>query len=430
MNPLYRNDTALRHPPSWYAATADIPPLRSGVRGDVRADVAIVGAGFTGLNCALALARKGYRAVVVDAHRVGWGASGRNGGQVGSGFNMDQMHLETVLGMDAARALWDVSMDAKALLKQQVAEFAPNARFRPGVAEAAWTPRRARELKAYVDHLRTVYDYDAVTYVDGAAFGDIVHTPRYVGGMLDQGAGHIHPLRYVFGLAGAVEAAGGVIYEQTEVTGLQDGVLQCAKGRVHAPHIVLAGNGYLPPLQPHYAARVCPINSFIAATAPLSPAQQVLAQDIAVADDKFVVNYFRMSEDGRLLFGGRENYSIGFPRDINTRLVERMERLFPQLRGVQVDYTWGGTLGITMTRVPMVAKLSSGLWAAAGFSGHGVALTGIAGKVIAEAIMGQEERLTTLSLLPTPPFPGGAMMRAPLLTLAMTWYALRDRIGI
>lgn len=231
-------------------------------------------------------------------------------------------------------------------------------------------------------------------------------------------------------LAKEAEAAGAKIYEMSPVVRVADGACHTERGRVLANEIVLAGNGYMPALHAHYAARVCPINSFVAATEPLKDPQQILTQDIAVADDRFVVNYFRLSEDGRLLFGGRENYSIGFPKDIITRLRQRMTYLFPQLRGVKTVYVWGGTLGITMKRVPMVQKLGPGLWAAGGFSGHGVALTAIAGRTLAEAIAGHVDRFETLSALPTPPFPGGRALRAPILTLAMTWYSLRDRLGL
>lgn len=430
MNPLHRNDRAGQYPDSWYAATAPLAPERADLRGAQRADVVIVGAGFTGLTAALHLAQKGFSVAILEAHRVGFGASGRNGGQVGVGYNMDQLALEAKLGPEAARKLWDLSTQAVSDLRALVAAHAPDARFMPGVLDGAWKHSQADDLRHYADHLQTHYNHTAVRYVDACETQEIVKTPVYQGGILDTHAGHIHPLRYALGLARAAQAAGVTIYERSEVHHIGADHVATAKGRVTAPHIILAGNGYLPNLNRHYAARVCPINSFIAATEPLTPEQTVLTQDIAVADSRFVVNYFRMSQDNRLLFGGRENYGIGFPKDISTRLIERMTSLFPQLRGVGISHVWGGTLGITMTRVPLVCQLRQGLYAAGGFSGHGVALTGLAGKVIAEAIAGQEDRLSTMELLPTPAFPGGGLARAPLLTLAMTWYSLRDRLGL
>ncbi|MEM6896411.1 MAG: FAD-binding oxidoreductase [Pseudomonadota bacterium] len=429
MNPLFQNDRQGELPNSWYAATADIPAPRAALNGEVSVDVAILGAGYTGLTCAWELAQKGLSVAVVDAHRVGFGASGRNGGQAGSGFNMDQRELERSLGEGPARLLWDLSMEAKAMVRDFCDTHAPEARFTPGVAHGAWSRHEFNDLRAYADHLAQHYDFEEEVY-EGDAFRDIVRTPVYQGGTLDRDAGHIHPLRYVLALARAAEAAGAVVYERSTVVKLAPSALHTDQGTLRAKDVVIAGNGYLPGLHAGYAARVCPINSFIAATEPLPDPSAVLSQDVAVADDRFVVNYFRLSEDGRLLFGGRENYGIGFPKDITPRLRERMLQIFPQLADTRIDYVWGGTLGITMTRVPLVTQLEPGLWAAGGFSGHGVALTAIAGRCLAEAISGQLGRFETLGQLPTPPFPGGATFRAPLLTLAMTWYALRDRLGI
>lgn len=392
-------------------------------------DVAILGAGFTGLTAALELARKGLSVAVVEAHRAGFGASGRNGGQVGSGYNMGQGALEKELGAGPARALWDLSMDAKAMVRMFCADHAPDARFRPGVAHGAWGRGEFAELNAEADHLARHYDFHLEVHQE-AEFRDLVRSPVYRGGTLDRDAGHVHPLRYCLALAREAEAAGATIFEGSPVTELSKGCLTTALGSVQAAHVVLAGNGYMPALNGTYAARVCPINSFIAATEPLADPSLILTEDIAVADDRFVVNYFRLSEDGRLLFGGRENYGLGFPKDITTRLRHRMLHLFPQLEAARIDYVWGGTLGITMRRVPLVRQLEPGIWAAGGFSGHGVALTAIAGRCLAEAISNDTTNFNHLSQLPCPPFPGGSRLRAPLLTLAMTWYALRDRLGI
>lgn len=433
MDTLYRNDTRGAFPESWYAATADIPPLRPALDGDTRADVCVVGAGYTGLCAALELLRRGMSVIVLDAHRAGFGASGRNGGQVGSGYNKDQAWLQSKVGDNAARALWDMTESAKAQVRDFSAAHAPEAAYRPGVAHAVYTRAEAREVAEAVEFLSKTYGYEEATVLDTDAMHGLVRSPRYAGGVIDRGAGHIHPLRYALGLARAAEAAGARIVEMTEATRITDGTpsrVETPTGTVTADHVILAGNGYLPDLNPKVSARVMPINSFIAATEPLDDPRAILAEDIAVADTKFVVNYYRMSEDNRFLFGGRESYTIGFPEDITTALQRRMVSLFPQLDGVKVDYVWGGTLGITMTRLPMIARPGKNILSAAGFSGHGVALSGFSGTVMAEAIAGQAERFDILSTLPLYPFPGGAAFRAPLLTLAMTWYALRDRLGV
>ncbi len=434
MNPLHRNDRPGQFPKSWYAASADIPPERPPLYGQTTADVCVVGAGYAGLSAALHLANKGLDVAVLDAHRAGFGASGRNGGQVGTGFNMDQPALEKRCGPDNARLLWELAEEAKQDVRQNCAQLAPDARYTPGVAHGFYAAREAKDHADYAAHLANTYGYDQIELLDPDAMRDLVKSPLYQGGLLDMGAGHLHPLRYTFGLARAAESAGARIYERAEVHDIAHGdpaEVRTDRGCVKARHVILAGNGYLPNIERKVAAKVMPINSFMCATEPLGDkAAEVLARDIAVADSKFVVNYYRLSEDKRFLFGGRESYSIGFPKDISTALIARMTNLFPQLQGVKIDYVWGGTLGITMPRLPAIQRVAPNVLSGAGFSGHGVALSGLAGKVMAEAIAGQASRFDTLAGLNVPNFPGGVAFRAPLLTLAMTWYALRDRLGI
>ncbi len=433
MNPLYRNDISGHHAPSWYAASVPSAPDRPALADTIRADVAILGAGFTGLWAALTLARRGVRVVVLDAHRVGFGASGRNGGQVHSGFNKGQDWLEARLGVDAARALWALSEAAKKNLRDFCETQAPEAEYRSGIAHGAYSMAERDKLACEGDYMARIYGHE-IHVMDRSQFAELVKSPLYRGGTLDPSGGHLHPLAYAHALARAAEAEGAVIHECSEVTEIVEGAkatLKTTKGRVTADQVIVAGNGYLPNILPQVNAAVMPINSFIAATEPLPQKwQEVLSQDIAVADSKFVVNYYRFSADRRFLCGGRESYSIGFPDDIATALVARMHRLFPQLEGVKIDYVWGGALGITPTRLPIVKRIASNIIAAGGFSGQGVALSGMAGRIMAEAILGDGRGLETFATLPTPRFPGGSALRAPILALAMTWFALRDRLGI
>ncbi len=434
MNPLYRNDDRGRFPDSWYAATTDIPQQRPALRGAVRADVCIVGAGYTGLTAARVLSERGFRVVVLEAHRAGFGASGRNGGQVGSGTNWGQEALAEKIGDGPARAIWELCETAKGDLRSFVDKYAPEARYRPGVAFGVYRPAEVSKLLKEIDYLDRSYGYHTITPLDRVAFADIVRSPVYAGGQLDMGAGHLHPLRYVMALAKAAEQAGVVIHEGSEVHRIDTSApakVQTGRGHVLADHVILAGNGYLPGLARKVAARVMPINSFICATEPLGPrAAEVLSRDIAVADSRFVVNYFRLSEDKRLLFGGRESYALAYPRNIAPPLIKRMQTVFPQLAGVGVSHVWGGTLGITMSRLPALQRVAPHILSGAGFSGHGLALSGFAGRIMAEAIAGQAERFDLMANLPVPRFPGGGALRAPLLATAMTWYALRDRLGI
>jgi len=433
MSPLYRNDRPATHAPSWYAASRPDQPLRPALEGDARADTVVLGAGYTGLWAALTLARAGRRVIVLDAHRAGFGASGRNGGQVHTGFNKPQSWLEARLGEASARAMWDLAEGGKAQLRDFIAAHAPEADFRPGIGHGAYGDGDLEAARREAEHLARHYGHE--TEVLGEeAFRAIVRSPLYRGGTIDRTGGHIHPLAYAQALAREAEAAGAVIHEETEVTRIERGPqvrFVTRRGSVTADHGIVAGNGYLPDILPPVNARVSPINSFIAATEAMPDSwQEVLAEDIAVADSRFVVNYYRFTSDRHFLFGGRESYSLRFPKDIATALIDRMTTLFPQLSGVEVTHVWGGSLAITPTRLPYLARPAPNLLSASGFSGQGVALAGMAGRVMAEAVIGQQDGAALLERLPVPAFPGGRRLRAPLLTLAMSWASLRDRLGI
>ncbi|MGY6633932.1 MAG: NAD(P)/FAD-dependent oxidoreductase [Alkalilacustris sp.] len=434
MSLLFSNDTAGSWPKSWYAATATPIAVAPPLRGTTAADVCVVGAGFTGLSAALHLAEQGLDVVLLEAHRVGFGASGRNGGQVGSGQRLEQTRLERMVGLEDARRLWDMGEDAKTLVRTLIARHAIDAPFRPGIVHAACHPREVPAEHAYAEHLARAYGYDRLEVLDRAALQDIVRAPGYHGGVLDHGAGHIHPLNFAIGLARAATAAGVRLFEGTHVRRVHPGaraVIETDAGRVDAEHVILACNGYLEGLEPQVAARVMPINNFIVATEPLGArAAEVLTRPVAVADSRFVVNYFRLSDDGRLLFGGGESYGYRFPDDIAAKVRPCMEGVFPQLRGVPIDYAWGGTLAITMNRLPCFYRPAPNMLSASGYSGHGVALATLAGQILAETVAGQSGRFDLMARLPLPRFPGGSALRTPLLVLAMTWYALRDRLGI
>jgi gamma-glutamylputrescine oxidase len=431
---LYANDRRGEYPDSWYAATAEPLPPFAALKGEQRADVCIVGGGYTGLSAALELAQAGRRVVLLEAQRVGFGASGRNGGQLGSGQRVDQKTLETMAGKGSARALWDLGEEAKALVKRLVAEHDIDCHLKPGVAWTGSTQGDVRELHDYAAHLQEKYAYDQIETLDADACHALCPSPDYKGGVLDIGAAHLHPLAFVFGLARAAASAGVAIYEQSRVERLDHGQqvkLKTDAGQVVADHVVLACNGYLSGLAPDVSARVMPINNFIVATEPLGArTKEVLTRDVAVADSRFVVNYFRLSHDGRLLFGGGESYGYRFPANIASVVRKPMQVVFPHLKDVRIDYAWGGTLGITMKRFPYVARVAPNVLSASGYSGHGVGTATHAGYLMARAIEGDSDGFDTMGCIPTPAFPGGGALRTPLLILAMTWYALRDRLGV
>jgi gamma-glutamylputrescine oxidase len=432
MNLLHANDRPGQYPASYYTATkTDLAPFAQ-LRGEVRADVCIVGGGYTGLSAALHLAQKGFDVVLLEAHRVGFGASGRNGGQVGSGQRQDQIWLEKAVGRDRAHLLWDLAEESKALVKSLITDHAMPLRFHPGVAHACWTEAQVRDSHAYGDKLRRDYNYQHLEALDRDGIRRLIGSSVYKGGEIDRDAGHIHPLNYALGLAKAAAAAGARIFETSEVHHIDHGakpVVRTGQGRVICDHLILAGNGYIGNLEPKVAAKVMPINNFIIATEPLGDrAKGILAEPVAVADSKFVVNYWRLSEDNRLLFGGGESYGYKFP-DLLKTVSKPMLEVYPQLRGTKIDYAWGGTLAITMNRMPCFVRPAANVLSASGYSGHGVAMATLAGKILAEATAAQSERFDLMASLPQPRFPGGVGFRWPMLVLAMTWYGMRDRLG-
>jgi gamma-glutamylputrescine oxidase len=421
------------HPSSYYVATAGPMPEHPPLRGALKADVCIIGGGYTGLSALLHLAERGFDAVLLEAARVGSGASGRNGGQIGSGQRQDQRTLERWYGEQRARALWGLGEEAKATVKELIARHAINCDLRPGVLGAAWKPQHADWLQENVGHLERRYGYRHARFVPAQEMAEMLGTARYFGGALDLDAAHLHPLNYALGLARAASEAGGRIFERSRVLRIGKGhapSAETAEGRIEARHLVLATNAYLGRLEPSLAGKIMPLNNFIVATEPLpeSRARSLIRDDIAVFDTKFVLDYFRLSADRRLLFGGGESYRQRFPDDIAALVRPCMLRVFPQLEGVRIDHAWGGKLAITRNRMPHFARAAPEVFVAQGYSGHGVGMATLAGKLIAEAVAGTAERFDVMAGIEVPSFPGGTLLRWPMLVLAMLYYGLRDRL--
>ncbi len=418
------------YPPSWYAASqpelAPHPPLR----GQTRADVAVLGAGYTGLTAALALAEKGYKVTVVEAERIGWGASGRNGGQAIVGYGCEQDTLEALVGDADARLLFDFSRDGMHMLKQRIARHGIDCDWRDGHASVPIHPRQERALRADIERMAQRYDYP-LEWWDRARLRQELASERYLGAMYDAASGHLHPLAYAQGLARAATAAGVTLHEQSPVIRLERGTqpaLITAQGRVDADFVVLAGNAWLQDIAPELETRMMPVGTYIGATQPLGAerARALIRNDMAVADVNWALDYFRLSRDHRLLFGGQANYSALPPPGLRASMTRRMRRVFPQLADVELDYVWGGYIDITRNRAPHWGRITPNVYFAQGFSGHGVASTGLAGEVIAAAIAGQAQRLDVFERIPHGVFPGGKALRMPLLVAAMSWYKLRD----
>ncbi|MEQ8664126.1 MAG: FAD-binding oxidoreductase [Rhodospirillales bacterium] len=422
------------HAPSYYAATAVGMPDHPALDQDTRCDVCVVGGGFTGLSSALHLAERGYDVVLLEGRRVGWGASGRNGGQIGFGQRKGQDDLESMVGKEHARRLWDLFLDARSLVRERIRRHDIPCDLTPGSLNVAHKKSYAPYYEGYAEKLRREYDATTIRYVDRDEANRMAGADCFHGGLFDSEGGHLHPLNYALGLARACADAGVRIFEQTLATGYKAGplaVVDTAKGSVTADFVVLGCNGYLGKLAGRAAGRIMPINNYVIATEPLGEdgANRIIPDNVSVADTRFVVNYWRRSADNRLLFGGGESYSSRFPADIGGFVRPHMLNVYPHLKDARIDYAWGGTLAITMTRMPHFARLAPNVFTAQGYSGHGVVLTSLAGQLIAEAVSGTAERFDVFASIKTPSFPGGTLLRWPGLVAGMLYYGLRDRIG-
>ncbi|MEM7288900.1 MAG: FAD-binding oxidoreductase [Pseudomonadota bacterium] len=427
------NDTLGRHAPSWYAASANPLDEFDAASGKLKFDVCIIGAGFSGLSSALHLSELGYAVCVLDAQRVGWGASGRNGGQVGSGQRVGQEELEKLVDEKIARQAFQIGVDAADLVRDLIKRHEIDCAYRSGSIEAYHRKRHDKYGPMEVEHMRSKYDYHSLTYLAPEEMDQKVGSHDYSGGVLDTHTGHLHPLNFARGLAAAAVTAGVKIFELSRVTSVEGGkrcIVKTAHAEIIADHVILAANGYLGDLDHNVADRVMPINNFIIATEPLDDAtcKSLIRDGECVHDSRFVLNYFRISEDNRLLFGGGENYTYRFPKDLAATVRKPMLQIFPQLKYAKIDYAWGGTLAITMNRLPHFEFRKDGIINISGYSGSGVHMATMAGKIVAEAVNGQMGKFDIMSQLPTPSFPGGARLRWPLLPLALSWYAMLDRL--
>ena len=423
----------MTQPDSYYTATAPAgEPIRR-LAGSERADVCIVGAGFTGVSAALHLAERGYSVIVLEAERVGWGASGRNGGQIGSGMRESMSALERSLGASRAAELWALCEEAKSTIVDRIARHGIECEWRSGNLLASTRERYMGRIEREAEFCHQRFGYPGYRMLSRAEMREEVASDSYVGGRMDEGGGHLHPLRFVLGMAAAAVRAGARIFEGSRVERIHWGapsLLTTAHGVVEADYVVLAGNAYLGRLESRIESRIMPIVNHVLATEPLGErrAGSLIRSGACVHSTRFVVDYYRCSADHRLLFGGGETYSDR-PLDDPKAFVRRyMLRVFPQLAHVRVDYAWSGRLAITMSRLPHVGRLAPNGFYAQGFSGHGVALTQIAGKLIAEATAGTAERFDVMAGLRHRAFPGGTWFRHPLLVLGMLYYVLRDKL--
>ena len=425
----------LRSPPprSYYAASSPETALapRPPLTGECRVDVAVVGAGVAGCSAALHFAQRGYDVAVLEAHRVGFGASGRSGGQLIFGLAVGQKSLIAQVGREHARRLFAMSVEALDLTQSLIRDHGIACDYRPNHVHVATKPRHLEELRGWERELHDEYDYPSARLLDRAELAEHVRSERYFGGLIDSRSGHLHPLKYTQGLARAAEAAGARIFEQTTALGFAEGgevTVHTERGRVRCRHLVLCANAYIGMLSPRLARRILGVGTYIIATRPMAEARAraLLPSDAAIADLNWILDYFRLSADRRLLFGGRVSYSALQPPRLAESMHRRLARIFPQAADLEVEYAWGGYLDITMSRAPDFGRLAPNIFYLQGFSGHGMSLTALAGKLVAEAVSGTAERFDVFARLPHRDFPGGALLRRPSLVLAMLYYRVKD----
>lgn len=420
------------HAPSYYAASANPAPERAALRGEISVDVVVVGGGFTGLSAALHAAEAGFSVVLLEAHRAGWGASGRNGGQMIPGLRWGAPDLVKTFGRDRAARLIGLANSAGHMVRTRIERHAIACDLKPGHFHAAAKPQHLDAMRRELELLQDLLDYQGASIVSAGDVGDFVASPIYHGGLIDLNGGHLHPLNYALGLAQAAEAAGVQIFEGSAATSVDHGTpvrAVTAQGTVVARYAVLACDAFMGELVPELAAMTMPIANYNVATAPLGEAmaKALIPSGAAVADSKFVLNYYRLSADNRLIFGGGEKYSPRPPADAAGFVRPYLEKVFPQLKGVTIDHAWGGLVGVTLNRLPQFGRIGNSFFAH-GWSGHGVLLTTLAGDLIAQAMSGHAERFNLFASLPRKAFPGGRWLRHPLYVAGMLYYAMRDRL--
>jgi gamma-glutamylputrescine oxidase len=420
---------AMRH--SYYVATANETDRFAPLEGEIEADLAIVGGGATGLSAALHAAERGMSVVLLEGGQIGWGASGRNGGQMIPGLRKGAVELVATYGVERTRALLGLAWAARDLVLGLIRTYEIDCDLRlTGHLLGAVKSSDMRVLDAEIECLNKVMDYSHAALLSADEIRAQVDTPYY-GGLLDRAGGHMHPLNYALGLARAASAAGANIFEQSLVCSVEKtaaGVtVSTEEGRVVARRVILAGDALLEGLAPRVNARIMPVANYIVATAPLPQARDLIPSDAAVSDTRFVVNYYRLTPDGRMLFGGGERYSRQPPADIAGFVRPHLEAAFPRLKGVAIDHAWGGLVSITMTRLPHVGR-DGEIYFAHGYSGMGTILSTLAGKLLVEAISGETSQFDLFAGVEPPSFPGGVALRGPLHVMGMLWYALRDRL--
>ena len=415
---------------TYYAATANAWETQAALQGEGHSDVCVIGGGFTGLSAALACVEKGLSVVLLEAENIGFGASGRNGGQLIPGLRWSMREIDAEFGRERSQAIFDLAWSAVDGVNDRVAEHGINCDLKSGHLEAAYKPAHFDDMQRETEFLSTQFGWDSIDVVQPADMGRHINGGEYHGGVYDRKGGHFHALNYALGLANAALAAGVEIHENGRVKSVNDGNqvrVETARGSVMAGHVIIATDAWVGDIAPDLGSYTVPIMNYNIATAPLLDADQLLPSDAAVADSRFVLNYFRLSTDKRMIFGGGEKYVQIPPADIGAFVRTHMATVFPSLANTPIDYAWGGAVAVTSNRLPHMGR-NGNVFFAHGFSGHGALITTLAGELVAEAVVGTMERFDVFASLPHSRFPGGKWLARPLATLGLLYYAMRDRL--
>lgn len=422
------------HVASYYAASANPHAAYPSLKEAIRCDVCIVGGGFSGLSSALHLVEAGYDVVLLEAARIGWGASGRNGGQVVNSYSRDIDVIEARYDRNAATLLGSMMFEGAEIIRQRIKQYAIACDYRPGAIAAALTAKQFNALREK-EKLWQRYGHQQLELLGSESIKQAIASERYVGGLLDRNGGHLHPLNLALGEAAAIQQHGGRIFEQSAVTHIdyaEPATVHTAQGSVIANVVIVAGNAYLgDKLEPRLSRLSMPCGSQIITTEPLphDVARTLLPENYCVEDCNYLLDYFRLTADNRLLYGGGVMYGAHEPADIDAKILPKMLKTFPQLKNVRIDYRWSGNFLLTLSRMPQFGRLENNVYYLQGDSGHGVTLTHLAGRLIAEVLRGDVERFDTFAKLPHLPFFGGRHLRIPFTALGAAYYALRDRLG-
>ena len=426
---------ATKHTTSYYAASANPAPVRPPLKGDQTVDVCVVGAGYSGLSTALHLAEKGYKVAIIEGAQVGWGASGRNGGQIVNGLNASLQTIKKRYGQDTANFVAGLVQEGGDIIRERVKTYDIKCDLKDGNIFVGLTPAHMKELEVRRT-LWSSYGINNQDMLDKSQLRDHIGSDLYEGGMIDHTGGHMHPLNLCLGEAAAFEQCGGVIYEQSPVihadTEAAKPVVKTAQGTMTCNTLVLCGNAYLGHVVPALTSRVMPVSTQMMATAPLDPAQAkaLLPTDKCVEDVRYILDYYRLSGDNRLIFGGGTVYGGTDPSDVEAKLRPALEKVYPSLKGVKIDHAWSGNFALSFSRVPQMGRLGTNTYFAHGYSGHGVTGSHTFGRILADAIDGDKTRFDVFAKVPWYPFPGGRMFRVPYSMVGSWYYAMRDKLGV